>query len=107
MSTPTEIKAQAIALHAMGYSCRRIERQLRSQFPGADIPNYATINRWGRSRPTKRFAQLRWYDVAHRAAEIMMERMDELETVPFMQLVKAYSRINDIVFNTQETYLRR
>ena len=40
MTTPTEIKAQAIALHALGYSSRNIDKQLRSMFPGADIPRY-------------------------------------------------------------------
>ena len=42
---PTEIKAQAIALHAMGYSCRNIEIQLPSMYIGAKIPNYATNSR--------------------------------------------------------------
>ncbi len=85
MSTPTEIKAEAIALHALGYSCRAIGKQLRAKFPNAKIPNHATINRWVRIRPTKRLALMQWYDAAHRAAEILHERMDELDSVPFMQ----------------------
>lgn len=82
MSTPTEVKAQAIALHAMGYSCRNIEKQLRARFPGTDIPNHATINRWVRSAPTNRIALMHWWDAARRAAEIVHSRMDELATVP-------------------------
>ena len=42
---PTEIKAQAIALHEMGYSCRNIEAQLGSMYIGAKIPNDATNSR--------------------------------------------------------------
>jgi hypothetical protein len=68
VSNPTEIKAQAIALYALGYSCRNIEGQLKAKFPGVDIPNYATIARWVRIRPTapvRRFRNqhttMRWW----------------------------------------------
>jgi hypothetical protein len=102
LSTPTEIKAQAIALHCLGYSCRNIEKQLKAKFPGAAVPRYCTISRWVRSRPTKRLALMQWYDAAHMAAGILHDRMDELETVPFMQVIRAYSRTMDITLSWHE-----
>jgi hypothetical protein len=88
VSTPTEIKAQAIALHAMGYSSRAIETQLKAKFPGAAIPNHATINRWVRIRPgigsrlRNQYTVMRWWEAARRAAEIVHSHIDELATVP-------------------------
>jgi len=42
VTAPTEIKAQAIAFYALGYSYGNIDEQLRGMFPGADIPRYCT-----------------------------------------------------------------
>ena len=45
MTTPTEIKAQAIALYALGYSYGNIDEQLRGMVSGAEVPRYCTISR--------------------------------------------------------------
>jgi hypothetical protein len=44
-------QAQAIALYALGHSCRNVEGRLKAMLPGEDVPNYATIARWVRVRP--------------------------------------------------------
>lgn len=100
-ATPTEIKAQAIALHAMGYSCRAIEKQLSSMFMGATIPNYATISRWVRVRNSYRrylagAASVRWARAHNRAAEIVEERLEELGTMPFDKIIVALQRISEV-----------
>lgn len=41
MSTPTEIKAEAIALLTLGHSCREVERELRCKFPTQRLPTSA------------------------------------------------------------------
>ena len=46
MTASTEIKAQAIAFCASGYSCGNIDRQLPSMFSGAEVLRYWTISRW-------------------------------------------------------------
>ena len=51
MSTPTEIMAQTIAIHALGYSCRGIEKQLRERFLNQHVPRYGAIARWVGRRP--------------------------------------------------------
>ncbi len=45
---------------------------------------------------------MQWYDAAHRAAEILHSRMDELESGPFMHVIRAYSRILDITLSWPE-----
>jgi hypothetical protein len=103
VTTPTEIKAQAIALHALGYSCRKIEKQLKAKFLKADIPNHATINRWVRIRPTAPVRRLRhahttmrWWEAASRAAEIVCGHLDDIEKWPFNKAIVAYGRMADM-----------
>jgi hypothetical protein len=109
MSTLTEIKAEAIALHVLGHPCRNIEKQLKARFPSADIPNYGTINKWVRVRPTapvRRYRNMytvhRWWEVARMAAEIVAERMAvELENVPYNKVATIYGRMMDMVINLE------
>ena len=95
-------------MHALGYSCRKIEKQLRAKFPGAAVPNHATINRWVRIRPTapiRRLAHahttIRWWEAARRAAEIVHSRMDELEKQPFNKAMVAYDRMMDVAIKLE------
>ena len=97
-ATPTEIKAQAIALHALGYSSRNIEVQLNSMYPSARVPNHATVSRWVRGRKGyRRFllgaATVHWARVYDRAAEVVEERLDELSRMPVERLLVARQRI--------------
>ena len=98
--TPLEIKAEAIALLALGYSTRDVERRLRDKFPGTRIPKYNTVARWLNSAEAvqagKRSADLRWQLVFWEAAKIVEQRMDELRHLPFMTLIKSYGRFQDI-----------
>ncbi len=98
--TPLEIKAEGIALLALGYSTRQVERRLRDKFPGARTPRYNTIARWLNSAEAvqkgKRSADLRWQLVLWEAARIVEQRMDELRHLPFMTLIKSYGRFEDI-----------
>ena len=63
-------QAQAIALYALGHSCRNVEGRLKAMLPGEDVPNYATINRWVRSAPTNRVALMHWWDAARCGASL-------------------------------------
>jgi len=98
--TPLEVKAEGVALLALGYSTRDVERRLRDKFPGARTPRYNTIARWLNSaeavRQGKRAADLRWQLVLWEAAAIVEQRMDELQHLPFMTLIKSYGRLQDI-----------
>ena len=60
-SSRAEIKAQAIALHSLGYSCHRKEKRLRATYSGAGIP---------RSRPIGR----RVHNIAYRSKEMYRAR---------------------------------
>ncbi len=113
MSTLIEIKAEAIALHVLGHTCRNIEKQLKAKFPKADIPNYGTINKWTRklspTRPTpfvRRFRNmhtvLRWWEVAKMAAEMVAERMhEELEAAPYERVALMYGRAVDMAIQAE------
>ena len=109
MSTLTEIKAEAIALHVLGHSCRNIEGQLKVKFPNAGIPNYGTISRWVRVRPTapiRKYRNLhttmRWWQAAQMAAEIVHDRLAvELENVPYNKVATIYGRMMDVVINLE------
>jgi hypothetical protein len=85
----------------LGYSCRKVEKQLRAKFPKADVPNHATIARWVRIRPNIGTRLLRshtivqWWRAANRAGEIVLSRMDEIEKQPWMKQVVAYGRMMD------------
>jgi hypothetical protein len=120
VSTLIEIKAEAVALHVLGHSCRNIEKQLKAKFPKADIPNYGTINKWVRVRPTPPVRRLRnmytvhrWWEVARMAAEIVAERMiAELENAPYDKIALMYGRAVDMAIqaerlNNQDTSNQR
>ncbi len=77
--SPRDVKATAMVLSVLGYSSRQIERELRRKFPGEHTPPWTTIARWQRSRPMNRSAVLKWMDVAMRASELLLERMDQIE----------------------------
>ena len=98
MSTSTEIKAQAIALLTLGHACRRVEQELRLQFPGARIPHFTTIARWLREMPPNRgrAARVYWWFVMERAGEIALERMKEAEKLPPLDLIKIFAKAADI-----------
>ena len=61
-SSRAEIKAQAIALHSLGYSCHRKEKRLRATYSGAGIPT--------KYRPISR----RVHNIAYRSKEMYRER---------------------------------
>ncbi len=105
MSTPTEIKAQAIALLTLGYDCRRVHAELGRQFPGTKIPHFTTIARWLREMPPSkgRAALARWWIVTDRAGEILYERMKEVEKLPPLDLVKIYAKATDMYFALTES----
>ena len=106
MSTsPAELKAEAVALLALGYSCRSVEAQLKQKFPGAKVPNYATISRWVRPTYSSRGAVYRWQHIYGEAAKIVLDRMDELRTLPLEQMVKSALRIREFADRTR--YLAR
>lgn len=99
--SPRELKAQAMALSVLGYSSRKVERELRRMFPRERIPPWSTIARWFRSRPTNRLAFLRWADVARRAADILEVHLDRLEREPLnvrlMDALKVYEGVNRVL----------
>ena len=103
--TPLEIKAEAVALLALGHSTREVERRLNDKFPGAKIPRYNTIARWLNSADAlqdgKRSADIRWGLVLLEAARIVEHRMDDLRHLDFMTLIKSYGRIQDIYYQSQ------
>ena len=99
--SPGEIKAEALALLALGHSCRSVERQLKQKFPTAKVPRYCTISRWVRPTYSSRGAVYRWQHVYGEAAKIVLDRMDELGTLPFDQMVKAVLRIRDFADRTR------
>jgi hypothetical protein len=113
VSTLTEIKAEAVALHVLGHPCRGIEKMLKAKFPNEDIPNYGTINRWvrvlGSHAPTapvrrlrNRHTIMRWWEAVARAAEIVHDRMDaEMKSVPYNKVPMMYSRMMDVVINLE------
>lgn len=104
MSTPIEIKAQAIALLILGRSCREAQAELRQQFPGADIPHYTTIARWFQkmATPMTRRATAYWAVLAHLAAEVVDRRMDDVKKMSLMDQVEFASRVTDIYYSVRE-----
>ena len=101
-TSPGEIKAEGIALLALGYSCRSVERQLRRKFPTAKVPRYCTISRWVRPTYSSRGAVYRWQHVYGEAVKIVEERIDELRTLPLDQMLKAALRIQDFAYETRQ-----
>jgi hypothetical protein len=102
--SPTELKAQAMAMTVMGLSSRQIEKRLNVMFPGKEIPPWGTIARWARSRPANRIAALKWFDVASRAGEIVLSRMDHIESerLSLMELIEFSSKASDLYYRSQE-----
>ena len=98
MTAPTEIKAQAIALLTLGYHCRRVRADLQRQFPGTKIPHFTTLARWLREMPPNggRAALARWWFVADRAGEIALKRMNEVEKLPPLDLVKIFAKASNM-----------
>ena len=98
--TRTELKAQAIALMVLGYSCRDVEHELRQQFPLLRIPHYTTIARWLRHMPWSLArggaAQARWAEIANRAGGIAIERLHEMDRLSPLHAMKGYSMAMDI-----------
>ena len=92
--SPRELRAQAMALTVLGLSSRQIETRLRAMFPVKKTPPWSTIARWARSRPANRIAALRWFDVAQRAAQIVEQRMDEIDAskTPLLELLVGIGR---------------
>ena len=109
VSTPTEIKAQAIALLVLGRSCREVQRELHQKFPDARIPHFSTIARWLNKVAGKEAigAQVYWSFVSKRAGEITLKRMDaEADGMSMLDLVKFASTATDIYYNSLERLQR-
>ena len=100
-TSPGEIKAEGIALLALGYSTRSVEAQLKEKFPGTKVPRYCTISRWVRPTYSSRGAVYRWQHVYGEAANILADRVDELRALPLDQLLKAAIRIQDFAYETR------
>ena len=90
--SPREVKATAMVLTVLGYSSRQVERELKRKFPGRKIPPWTTIARWQRSRPMNRTAVLKWMDIAMRASELLLERMEKIDAdgMSFKELLSLY-----------------
>lgn len=104
MSTPTEIKAQAIALLILGRSCREAQEELREHFPDSDIPHYSTIARWFQkmAEPQSKGALAYWSVLVKAVGEVVFRRMDELEKMSLMEVVEVSSRAYDIYWALRE-----
>jgi hypothetical protein len=107
VSTPTKLKAEALALHVMGYSSRDIVKRLRAKFPGTKIPGHCTVNRWVRLTPSASSTQhviagACWAEVATLAGELVMERAEEMARVPYDQAWKFYSRAMEVALLVQD-----
>ena len=104
VSTPTEIKAQAIALLILGRSCREAQAELREQFPEAEIHHYSTIARWFQkmATPKTKGAAAYWAVLAHLTADMVDSRMDELNKMSLMEVVEFSSRATDIYYSLRE-----
>ena len=97
MSTPTKIKAQAVALVVLGRSCREVREDLRRQFPEAHIPHFSTISRWARpTPPTGGIALMRWWDVLDRAGDAVDGHLISGRVTP-MEALEIASKGTDIV----------
>ena len=105
--SPSEIRAQGVALLILGYSCRRVERELRAMFPGARVPSYPTISRWLRRRPASNIGLWRWAQTMHRIAEIIEERIDELGTMPLDKLARTNALMVDTYCTARAALSRR
>ncbi len=105
MSTPTEIKAQAIALLILGRSCREAQEELGDQFPDADIPHYSTIARWFNKIAGKEaiVASVYWSIVSQRVTKILLMRLEtETMQMSMMDAVKFGSIASNIYWNSRE-----
>lgn len=99
MSTPTEVKSEAIALLTLGYSCREVERELRCKFPDAKTPHFSTIARWLHKTAAveKKGAEVYWFFVLKRAGQIVLHRMeDEGKRMSILDTAKLASRATDM-----------
>ncbi len=105
MSTPTEIKAQAIALLILGRSCRDAQEELRLQFPNSDIPHFSTIARWFNKIAGKEAiaASVYWSIVSQMVTEIILKRFEsEAMQMSMLDAVKFGSIATDIYWNSRE-----
>ena len=97
VTTPTEIKAQAVALVVIGRSCREVQEVLRQQFPDAHIPHFSTIARWARATPpTGGVALMRWWGVLDRAGQTVDGHLISGRVTP-MEALEIASKGTDIV----------
>ncbi len=105
MSTPTNIKAQAIALLILGRSCREAQEELREQFPGAEIPHFSTIARWFHKIAGKEAmaASVCWSVVSQMVTEIILKRFErEAMQMSMLDAVKFGSIASNIYWNSRE-----
>ena len=105
VSTPTEIKAQAIALLILGRSCREAQEELRRQFPGESIPHHSTIARWFNKIAGKEAiaASLYWSIVSQMVTEIILKRFEkEAMQMSMLDAVKFGSIASNIYWNSRE-----
>ncbi len=105
MSTPTQIKAQAIALLILGRSCREAKEELRQLFPGESIPHYSTIARWLNKIAGKEAiaASVYWSIVSQSVTEIILKRFErEAMQMSMIDAVKFGSIASNIYWNSRE-----
>ena len=105
MSTPTEIKVQAIALLILGRSCRDAREELHQLFPGESIPHYSTIARWFQKIAGKEAiaASVYWSIVSQRVTKILLKRLErEAMQMSMIDAVKFGSIASNIYWNSRE-----
>jgi len=104
VSTPTDIKAQAIALLILGRSCREARAELHQIFAGESIPHYSTIARWLQkmAEPQSKGALAYWSVLVKAVGEVVFRRMDELEKMSLLEVVAVSSRAYDIYWALRE-----
>jgi len=76
-------------------------------FPSAKIPSYPTISRWLKRRPPSNVGLWRWGQTVYRVSELLEERMDELQTMPFDKLTQIASRMYEMHLSSQAAMSRR
>ncbi len=90
--TPSKIKAAGIALLLEGHSSRKVEEQLRAQFPGARVPSYVTLCRWLRKMEDDSGASMELLNLASMVFDAIEDR---LPTMTVKELLAVSSRLSD------------
>ena len=98
VSTPTEVKAQGIALLVLGRSCREVERELGRLFPNETVPHFTTIARWLKEIPGRSHeAHGRWCRVMDRAAKLVWDYLESGTRVSPLEALDMAMKSTDII----------